>query len=123
MGLIQPYANNHHNPSRPGDGRPTAIQIVEDQQLIGKWAGRVALVTGCSPGSIGAEIAKAIHATGADIYITARDITKGLVTAQNILADGNPGKVEVIQLDLTSLKSVRKTQRRHSWRSPNLCIY
>ncbi|KAJ4156227.1 hypothetical protein NW754_007851 [Fusarium falciforme] len=43
MGLIQPYANNHHNPSRPGDGRPTAIQIVEDQQLIGKWAGRVAL--------------------------------------------------------------------------------
>ncbi|WAO94452.1 Hypothetical protein NCS54_01203600 [Fusarium falciforme] len=92
MGLIQPYANNHHNPSRSGDGRPTAIQIVENQQLIGKWAGRVALVTGCSPGSIGAEIAKAIHATGADIYITARDITKGLVTAQNILADGNPGK-------------------------------
>ncbi|KAL2671565.1 hypothetical protein Neosp_014155 [[Neocosmospora] mangrovei] len=108
MGLIQPYANDHHSPSGPGDGRPTAIQIVEDQQLIGKWAGRVALVTGCSPGSIGAEIARAIHATGADVYITTRDTTKGFDTAQSILADGNPGKVEVIQLDLTSFESVRK---------------
>lgn len=120
MGLIQPYANNHHHPSGPGDGRPTAIQIVEDQQLIGKWAGRVALVTGCSPGSIGAEIAKAIHATGADVYITARDITKGLVTAQNILADGNPGKVEVIQLDLMSLESVRKAAQAFLEKSQSL---
>ncbi|KAM6508582.1 hypothetical protein FSOLCH5_011578 [Fusarium solani] len=120
MGLIQPYANNHHNPSGPGDGRPTAIQIVEDQQLLGKWAGRVALVTGCSPGSIGAEIARAIHATGADVYITSRDTTKGLVTAQSILADGNPGKVEVIQLDLTSLESVRKAAQTFLEKSQSL---
>jgi NAD(P)-dependent dehydrogenase (short-subunit alcohol dehydrogenase family) len=105
--LIQPYADSHHHPSGPGNNRPTALQIVEDQQLVGKWRNRVALVTGCSPGSIGAEIARAIHTTGADVYITARDIEKGNEVAQSILADGRPGVVEVIQLDLISLDSVR----------------
>ncbi|RSL43310.1 hypothetical protein CEP54_015140 [Fusarium duplospermum] len=85
-----------------------------------KWAGRVALVTGCSPGSIGAEIARALHATGADVYITARDTKKGLATAESILADGNPGKVEVIQLDLTSLESVRKAAQTFLEKSQSL---
>lgn len=120
MPLIRPYANSHHNPSGPGDGRPTAIQIVQDQQLIGKWSGRVALVTGCSPGSIGAEIARAFHATGADVYITVRNTDKGLATAKNILADGNPGRVEVIQLDLTSLDSIRQASQTFLEKSQSL---
>ncbi|RSM01138.1 hypothetical protein CDV31_011502 [Fusarium ambrosium] len=120
MSLIQPYAKEHHSPAGPGDSRPTAIQIVKDQQLIGKWVGRVALVTGCSPGSIGAEVARAIHATGADVYITARDTKKGLATAESILTDGSPGKVEVIQLDLTSLESVRKAAQTFLEKSQSL---
>lgn len=45
--------------------------------------------------------------TGADVFITARDIGKGIQVAEEILADGKPGKVEVIKMDLGCLKSVR----------------
>jgi NADP-dependent 3-hydroxy acid dehydrogenase YdfG len=38
---------------------------------------RVVLITGCSPGGLGPETAKAIRLTSADIYITNRDINKG----------------------------------------------
>ncbi|RKL43026.1 hypothetical protein BFJ70_g4723 [Fusarium oxysporum] len=107
MALICPYAESHKNPSGPGDARPTAIQIVKDQNLIDKWHGKVALVTGCSPGSLGAEIARALHASGADVYITVRDMAKGLEVAQKISADRHAAKIEVIQLDLTSSDSVR----------------
>ncbi|KAH6866086.1 hypothetical protein B0T10DRAFT_569718 [Thelonectria olida] len=107
MALICTYAESHKNPSGPGDARPTAIQIVQDQNLIDKWQGKVALVTGCSPGSLGAEVARALHATGADVYITVRDVAKGLEVAQRISADKHAGKIEVIQLDLTSPDSVQ----------------
>ncbi|KAM0542097.1 hypothetical protein ACHAPJ_012960 [Fusarium lateritium] len=120
MGAIQPYAKSHINPNGPGDNRPTALQIIEDQKLICKWQGRVALVTGCSPGGIGAEVAKGIHATGADVYITVRNLDKGNEVAQTILSDGQPGKVEVIQLDLTSLDSVRDAAQTFLGKSQSL---
>ncbi|KAJ2986505.1 hypothetical protein NUW58_g964 [Xylaria curta] len=120
MKLIQPYADSHRNPSGPGDDRPTAIQIVEDQQLVGKWRDGVALVTGCSPGSIGAEIARVIHITGTDVYITVRNIDKGYEVAQSILADGRPGMIEVIQLDLTSLDGVRNAAQNILQKSKHL---
>ncbi|KAF3057025.1 Retinol dehydrogenase 12 [Daldinia childiae] len=109
MGRLAPYLEQHKAYQGPGDTRPTAIQIVEDQGLVSSpsWIGRVVLVTGCSPGGLGPETAKAIHLTGADVYITVRDVTKGKQIAKEILADGKPGKVDVIEMDLASLKSVR----------------
>lgn len=71
------------------------------------WAGRVVLITGCSPGGLGPETAKAIHLTGADVYITVRNKDKGEQVAQEIAADGHSGKVVVIEMDLSSLKSIR----------------
>ncbi|KAK6949306.1 hypothetical protein Daesc_009381 [Daldinia eschscholtzii] len=109
MARLAPYLKQHENYSGPGDARPTATQIVEDQGLVSspEWAGRVVLVTGCSPGGLGPETAKAIHLTGADVYMTVRDAAKGKQIADEILADGKPGKVEIIVMDLASLKSIR----------------
>ncbi|XXG95760.1 hypothetical protein Hte_002031 [Hypoxylon texense] len=109
MTRIAPYAEQHRATDGPGDARPTAIQIIEDQGLVANpsWTGRVVLITGCSPGGLGPETAKAIHLTGADVFITVRDIAKGKQVADEILAGGKPGKVDVIEMDLGSLKSIR----------------
>lgn len=111
MARLAPYLEQHNpeNLKGPGDSRPTAAQIVDDQGLVAspEWTGRVILVTGCSPGGLGADTAKALHLTGADVYITVRDAAKGKQVADEILADGKPGKVSVIVMDLGSLAGVR----------------
>lgn len=111
MARLAPYLEQHKTESLkgPGDSRPTAAQIIKDQGLIAspEWSGRVILITGCSPGGLGADTAKALHLTGADVYITVRDVAKGKQVADEILADGKPGKVSVIKMDLGSLASIR----------------
>ncbi|KAM0322979.1 hypothetical protein ACHAQA_009078 [Verticillium albo-atrum] len=110
MSRLNPYAEQHkaENLAGPGDSRPTALQIIKDQDLVGKWAGRVAIVTGCSPGGIGIETARALHVAGADVYIGVRDVEKGNAAAVDILSDGKPGQIKVLQMDLGSLASVRQ---------------
>lgn len=111
MTRLAPYYEQHKLEivQGPGDSRPTAAQIIKDQGLIDspEWAGRVVLVTGVSPGGLGVETAKAIHLTGADVYITTRNLAKGEEVAEEIRADGKPGKVDVVQLELDSLDSIR----------------
>ena len=63
--LSAKYATAHRNPQGPGDARPTALQVVQDDQLIGKLTGVTALITGCSSG-LGVETARALHAAGQD---------------------------------------------------------
>ncbi|KAM5343373.1 hypothetical protein ACJ41O_011910 [Fusarium nematophilum] len=103
------YATAHANPQGPGDARPTALQIVQDEGLVGKLSGKVALITGGNQG-IGLETARALHATGATVFITARDSTK-LDKAINDIAPGPGPKPEApvhgIELRLDSLTSVR----------------
>lgn len=70
------YAAVHQNPKGAGDARPTALQIVQDERLQGKLAGKVVVITGCSSG-IGIETARAMKATGAHVFATARDLEKG----------------------------------------------
>ena len=101
------YANPHVAPealSGPADARPTALQIVEDNDLVDGLNGKVALITGCSSG-LGIETARAMKATGAKLFVTARDRKKGEDALKDIL---EPGKVELLDLDLNSLDSVRK---------------
>ncbi|KAI7781884.1 hypothetical protein LA080_014065 [Diaporthe eres] len=111
MARLAPYYEQHklEDVQGPGDSRPTAAQIINDQGLVDspEWAGRIVLITGVSPGGLGIETAKAIHSPGADFYITTRNLAKGKEVAEEIRADGKPGKVDVIQLELDSLDSVR----------------
>ena len=106
MAVIAPYASVHQTPQGPGDARPTALQIVKDQGLMGKLGDKVILITGCTSG-IGVETARALHATGAKIFITARNVKKGQDVAKDI-STSNPGQVvEVIKMELDSFDSVR----------------
>ena len=65
------YAKAHADTKGPGDARPTALQIVEDEGLDGKLADKVFLVTGVSNG-IGVETMRALYATGGHVFGTVR---------------------------------------------------
>lgn len=69
------YASLHVDPQGPGDKRPTARQIVEDEDLLNKLTDKVALITGCSSG-IGVETARALYTAG--VATAHNDITVGL---------------------------------------------
>ncbi|KAL5397103.1 hypothetical protein PMIN06_005940 [Paraphaeosphaeria minitans] len=97
------YAAAHENPKGAGDSRPTALQIIKDSETEGTLTGKVVLITGCSSG-IGIETARAMKATGAHVFATARDINKGKTALAHIL---EPGKLDLELLDLNSLASVR----------------
>ncbi|KPI36985.1 Short-chain dehydrogenase TIC 32, chloroplastic [Cyphellophora attinorum] len=99
------YAEPHkrENNAGPGDHRATAKKVVEDQDIVGKWTDKVVLVTGTSSG-IGIETAAAMKLTGAKVYMTVRNVEKGKAALKDIL---EPGKAELLELDLNSLASVR----------------
>lgn len=103
---IAPYDKDHEDQNGPGDARPTALKVIRDQELDGKLQGQVFLVTGCTSG-IGFETARALHKTGADVFITGRDTEKGHQVVERIMHDGKPGKVIFIEMHLDSLSSVQ----------------
>jgi NAD(P)-dependent dehydrogenase (short-subunit alcohol dehydrogenase family) len=123
MASTATYEAVHANPNGPGDARPTAMAIVEDQGLVGKLADKVILVTGCTSG-IGLETARALHATGAHLFITARDMQKGVHVLKDLLAGGLPGqgKIDLLELELDSLKSVRACAAKFLEKSKKLNV-
>jgi NAD(P)-dependent dehydrogenase (short-subunit alcohol dehydrogenase family) len=89
--------------TRSGFGHDTtADEVIEGIDLDGK----LALVTGGS-GGLGAETARALASKGARVVITARDPARGEEAAQDLRkATGNDG-IEVAELELGSLASIR----------------
>jgi NAD(P)-dependent dehydrogenase (short-subunit alcohol dehydrogenase family) len=69
----------------------------------GQLTGKTVLITGCSAG-IGIETARALKATGAHVFCTARNLEKGRSALSSLL---EPGKLDLLHLDLNSLASVR----------------
>ncbi|KAK4631189.1 Short-chain dehydrogenase/reductase prx1, partial [Fulvia fulva] len=105
MALTQPYAQDHTNLQGPGDSRPTAKQVIEDQGLVDILPGTVVLITGCTSG-IGIETARALYLTGATIYITARSLEKGQEVALDLATDPQR-PVKVLEMSLDSFASIR----------------
>ncbi|KAI5460551.1 hypothetical protein BGZ63DRAFT_425057 [Mariannaea sp. PMI_226] len=97
------YASVHVSPQGAGDARPTALQIIQDDDLEGKLVGKNIFITGCSSG-IGIETARALHKTGATLYLAARNAEKTKAALSDILESDN---VHLLHLDLGSLASVR----------------
>ena len=80
----------------------TASEVAEGIDLKGK----VALVTGGSSG-LGQETARVLADRGAQVILTARDLPKGQRVAEGIRESTGNAKVEVEELELGSLASIR----------------
>lgn len=116
--MADKYAEVHKSPNGPGDGRPTASQIVEDEHIRGTLQDKVILITGCSSG-LGVETARALAATGATLYLTARDLSKAM-TSLGDLAQSE--QIHLLQLDLNSLANVRAFVTEFNSKSSKLHI-
>jgi NAD(P)-dependent dehydrogenase (short-subunit alcohol dehydrogenase family) len=97
------YTAAHASPNGPGDARPTALEIVRNNGAEGRLAGKVIVVTGTTSG-IGTETARALSATGATLFLTARDTTTAKIALKDIL---DPGRLTLVQMDNNSFKSVK----------------
>lgn len=114
------YAEAHKdaNLKGPGDARPTALQIIEDEGLVGKMKDKVFIVTGASAG-IGTETARALAATGGKVFLTVRDLKKGEEACKSFL---EPGRVELLEMDNQSLESVRAAAKAFLSKSDKLNV-
>jgi NAD(P)-dependent dehydrogenase (short-subunit alcohol dehydrogenase family) len=116
----QPYAKQHEEPQGPGDARPTALQVIEDDGLVGKLSDKVMIITGCTAG-LGIETARALHATGAKLFLTVRNMEKGEAVVQDILKTSQgKGIIELILMDLSNLSSVKSAAAGFLSRSDKL---
>ncbi|KAF7943970.1 hypothetical protein EAE96_010382 [Botrytis aclada] len=97
------YAAAHEKLLGPGDQRPTALRIVKDEELEGKLKDVVVLITGCSAG-LGVETARAMFATGATLFLTAQNRMKARAVLGGL---AESPRVHLLEMDQTSLKSVR----------------
>jgi NAD(P)-dependent dehydrogenase (short-subunit alcohol dehydrogenase family) len=88
--------------------RPFGATSTTDDVLAGKdLSGKRVLVTGVSAG-LGVETARALAAHGAQVVGTARDLAKAeRATAKIRTQAANGGGLELVELDLASLDSVR----------------
>src|SRR5215831_6930366 len=95
----------------------TASEVAQGIDLSGK----VALVTGGSSG-LGQETARVLAERGAHVILTARDVPKGEAVAAGIRAStGNP-RVDVEELELGSLASIRAFASRFLSRHDRLHV-
>jgi NAD(P)-dependent dehydrogenase (short-subunit alcohol dehydrogenase family) len=102
------YAAAHASPNGPGDARPIALQIIEDEGLTGNLTDKIFLVTGVSSG-IGVETLRALYATGAHVIGTVRNMEKGKAVVEEIERETpSEGKISLVLMDMASLESVRK---------------
>lgn len=101
------YTTTHKSPGGPGDSRPTAQQIIQDESLINALRGLSVVVTGASSG-VGIPTARALASTGATVYATVRDLEKGRQALADVLSPNeSQSMVELIHMDQTSLSSVQ----------------
>ena len=112
--MTETYKKVHLKPQGPGDARPTAQQIVQDEGLTAipnHLTNKTVLITGGNSG-FRLEVAKAVHQAHAKVFIAGRcDAAKGHKIATSIATPDAkttaPG-VRFIQTDLSDLDPVKK---------------
>lgn len=83
--------------------------------------GRVAVVTGAN-GGLGLETARALAVAGAKVVMAARDQEKAARAEQDIRGSAPAASLEVVELDLGSLDSVRRAAARIAGEYPSIDI-
>jgi hypothetical protein len=106
-----PTPNMESEGSGASGGRTAAMTTANHYSYYIK--GRVVLVTGVSPGSLGAAFLQAIaSANPADVILAGRDRDKVQTTAQ-MVTELNPAiRIRLLQLNLLSLDAVRRAAGR-----------
>lgn len=94
-----------------GDGKDNAMSFghdtTTDEVLAGiDLSGKRALVTGAS-GGLGAETARALASRGAAVTLTARNMAKGEAQAALIRETTGNQEIDLLEMELASLDSVR----------------
>lgn len=84
-------------------------------------AGEVVVVTGANSG-LGLETARALAGAGATVVMAARDANKARAARDDILADHPRARLEIEEMDLASLDSVRSAASRIIGRHPAVDI-
>jgi NAD(P)-dependent dehydrogenase (short-subunit alcohol dehydrogenase family) len=112
------YYSFHQTPQGPGDARPAALDITTDEKLTFKLNSITMLITGCYSG-IGIETARALSSTGCNLFLTARNIPKARSALQSIV---EPGRVELLEMDIMSLASVRNAAEKFKKQSERLDV-
>jgi len=117
------YAASHISPKGPGDARPTAIQIIQDEGLVDNLVGKTFIVTGAND-TTGLETARALHLTGARVFITTRSAEKSAQALKSIIESngGEKGGIEGITLELGNLSSVRAAAKEFLSKSDKLNV-
>jgi NAD(P)-dependent dehydrogenase (short-subunit alcohol dehydrogenase family) len=119
---FSPYLDRFEKPEGPGDARPTALEVVQDNDLIGKLSDKVILITGTTAG-IGIETARALHETGAKLFLGVRNMKRGAEVVADILDKSqSKGEIELVEMDLTSLASVRDAAEQVKQKTDRLNI-
>ncbi|XP_054162450.1 retinol dehydrogenase 12-like [Oppia nitens] len=72
-----------------------------------KLDGKVVVITGANTG-IGKRTAYHLSLRGAKVIMCSRDVTKGAIAARDIRAQNPKAVIEVMQLNLSSLSSIRR---------------
>ena len=88
---------------------------------VPELTGKYAVITGATSG-IGFEAAKVLAQRGAQVWLACRNLVKARLAAERIEAQGSALPVEVVQLDLASLHSVRECAEELRRRIPSLDI-
>lgn len=102
------YASAYEDPQGPGDARPTALQIIKDNNAEDSLHGKVILITGVSSG-LGIATVEALKLTGARFILTARNTTKAREALQEIWEDD---RMELVEMEQSSLDSVRTAAKQ-----------
>ncbi|XP_028773262.1 short-chain dehydrogenase TIC 32, chloroplastic isoform X3 [Neltuma alba] len=97
--------------SKKGPSGFTASSTAEEVTRGIDGSGLTAIVTGATSG-IGAETARVLALRGVHVVMAIRDVKAGRQIKEAMVRDNSKAKIEVMELDLSSMESVRNFARQ-----------
>lgn len=83
--------------------------------------GKMVIITGANSG-IGFEAAKALSARGAHVILAVRNLEKGQIAVNSLIKENTSAKIELMEIDLADLGSIRSFAAEYSSRFYQLDI-